>query len=256
MGGLPVAFVSHGAPLSLEDSAWVENLGRWGKSLGEVRSILVVSAHWVTKSLKMGPLRPVPLIYDFWGFPDRFYRMTYGSPAAPDLGDRLSSLIGAGKLLSDPDRGLDHGMWVPLRGMFPEARIPVLGLSLPDLSPQGLYHLGKLLAPLRHEGVLLLSSGGMTHNLSELDPDRLSAPLPWASDFDQWMAKALVKKDIEALCQFESRAPYAHRSHPSTEHLAPLFVALGAAEGYIRASFPVTGFQWGSLSLRSVQFDG
>lgn len=256
MAGLPVAFVSHGAPLSLEDSAWVENLGRWGKSLGEVRSILVVSAHWVTKSLKMGPLRPVPLIYDFWGFPDRFYRMTYGSPTAPDLGDRLSSLIGTGKLLSDPDRGLDHGMWVPLRGMFPEARIPVLGLSLPDLSPQGLYHLGQLLAPLRHEGVLLLSSGGMTHNLSELDPDRLSAPLPWASEFDQWMAKALVEKDIEALCQFESRAPYAHRSHPSTEHLAPLFVALGAAEGYIRASFPVTGFQWGSLSLRSVQFDG
>ena len=256
MERLPVVFVSHGAPLSLEDSPWVENLRQWGKSLGEVRSILVLSAHWVTKDLRMGPLRPVPLIYDFWGFPDRFYRMTYGSPTAPELGDRISTLIGAGKVLPDPARGLDHGMWVPLSGMFPEGKIPVLGLSLPDLSPLVLYQLGKLLAPLRQEGVLLLASGGMTHNLSELDPDRLSAPVPWASEFDQWMAKALVEKDLEGLCSFVSRAPQAHRAHPSTEHLAPLFVALGAAEGYVRASFPVTGFQWGSLSLRSVQFDG
>ena len=255
MDQVPVAFVSHGAPLSLEDPDWMESLGRWGERLGVIRSILVISAHWVSQTLKMGPLQPVPLVYDFWGFPQRFYQMTYGAPLASDLGRRLASLTGMGEILSVPDRGLDHGMWVPLRGMFPDARLPVLGLSLPSLSPMVLYRLVKLLAPLRQEGVLILASGGMTHNLSELNSDPLSGPFSWAVEFDRWVVEALLKKDLEALLAFESRAPHARRSHPTIEHLAPLFVALGSAEGSTRVSFPVTGFRWGGLSLRSVQWD-
>jgi 4,5-DOPA dioxygenase extradiol len=256
MGLLPVGFVSHGAPLSLEDTEWRESLGLWGKSIGQVKAILVLSAHWVTSHPMIGPLDPVPLIYDFWGFPERFYQLTYPSPVSPELGRRLASMPGLEDLRPIPSRGLDHGMWVPLAGLFPEGEIPVLGLSLPGFSPEKLYALGKSLAPLREEGILFLASGGMTHNLGELDPNLHAPPRPWALSFDQWVAEALSKSDISSLLDFETRAPHPRKSHPTLEHFAPLFVALGSAEGYSRVTFPVTGFRWGSLSLRSVQFDG
>ena len=253
---LPVAFVSHGAPVSLDEPEWRERLGLWGKSIGQVKAILVVSAHWVTQRPMFGPLDRVPLIYDFWGFPDRFYKLTYPSPVSPEIGRRIASMPGLEDLVPTPSRGLDHGMWVPLTGMFPEAIIPVLGLSLPGLSPKKLYTLGKSLAPLREGGILLLASGGMTHNLGEIDPNLHAPPRSWALSFDQWVVEQVSTGNLESLFEFEDRAPQARKSHPTLEHFAPLFVALGAAEGYSRVTFPVTGFRWGSLSLRSIQFDG
>lgn len=255
MDRLPVAFVSHGAPVSLEDPEWRESLGLWGRSLGQVSAILVVSAHWVTQKPMIGPLEPAPLIYDFWGFPDRFYKLTYPAPVPYELGRKIMSMPGLEKTTPSPSRGLDHGMWVPLTGMFPEGRIPVLGMSLPGFSPERLYTLGKKLAPLREEGVLLLASGGMTHNLGEMDPSFNAPPVSWALAFDQWVAEALAGGDVVSLLEFEMHAPKPRKSHPTLEHFAPLFVALGAAENYSRITFPVKGFRWGSLSLRSVQFD-
>ena len=146
-------------------------------------------------------------------------------------------------------------MWVPLRGLFPKAEIPVLGLSLPGLSPGALFSLGQSLAPLRDEGVLILCSGGMTHNLGILLPWMEAPAEDWAATFDRWAADRLSEGDAAALLDFLARAPFARRAHPTSEHFAPLFVALGAVSGKMtQVSFPVTGFRWGTLSMRSVEF--
>ncbi len=252
---MPVGFVSHGAPVSVEDTEWMSQLLRWGRSLANVQSILVLSAHWVTSELAIGPLVATPLIYDFFGFPERFYRMTYRALPAPDLARSIESQVGLGNIVGMAVRGLDHGMWVPLSGMFPSGNIKVLGMSLPGLDPRRLYALGKALAPLRAQGVLILASGGITHNLFELDPDPLAAPFKWAVEFDRWIEDALKTGNMEAVLDFERKGPDPSRAHPSTEHLAPLFVALGAAEGDAHVTCPVEGFRWGSLSLRSFLFE-
>lgn len=254
-GRLPVAFVSHGAPVSLEDTPWMEDLDRWGKSFGAVREILVLSAHWVTRRLLAAPAKKFPLLFDFFGFPDRFYKLDYPCPASSILLGRLPALTGLDSMQVDPERGLDHGMWVPLRGLFPNAEIPVLGLSLPGLAPMDLFRLGERLSPLRDEGVLILCSGGMTHNLGYLRGEMAAPPEEWAIRFDGWVTERILAGDNDSILDFEHQAPFAHRAHPSTEHFAPLFVALGAsgaAGGPV--SFPVTGFRWGTLSMRSVQF--
>jgi 4,5-DOPA dioxygenase extradiol len=146
-------------------------------------------------------------------------------------------------------------MWVPLKGLFPKADIPVLGLSIPGLSPEYLYEFGKRLSPLRNEGVLILCSGGMTHNLGDLNFQEAAPPESWAVEFDQWVVGRLLARDVRSLLKFDTQAPFSHKAHPSTEHFAPLFISLGAGEGSLsEISFPVSGFRWGTLSMRSVQF--
>jgi 4,5-DOPA dioxygenase extradiol len=255
MARMPVAFVSHAAPVSLEDLPWMEALGLWGSLLPEVREILVLSAHWVTRRLTLGPSVPSPLVYDFYGFPDRFSHETYPAPVSASLVDRLSLLEGVNSASVEKQRGLDHGMWVPLKGLFPDARIPVLGLSLPGLEPKSLFELGQRLATLRDEGVLILCSGGMTHNLRELNADPFASPASWAEEFEQWVMDRLVSGNFPSILEFEILAPHGKRAHPTTEHFAPIFVALGAASDSLnKISFPVEGFRWGTLSLKSVQF--
>ncbi|HXY20946.1 MAG TPA: class III extradiol ring-cleavage dioxygenase, partial [Gemmatimonadales bacterium] len=166
---VPAIFLAHGSPFLLDDEAWVADLRRWAGSLPRPRAVLMLSAHWEQKPITLGATRPVPLVYDFYGFPEKYYRVQYPAPAAPDLARRLKELLGRTQPVIESDRGLDHGAYVPLLAMYPSADVPVLQVSLPNLDPTTLFELGRALAPLRREGVLIVGSGFLTHNLRAMD---------------------------------------------------------------------------------------
>ncbi|SNR27465.1 4,5-DOPA dioxygenase extradiol [Haloechinothrix alba] len=252
---MPVLYLSHGAPPLAEDATWKAELAAWSARLPWPRAILMVSAHWEEAPLTIGATTTRPLVYDFWGFPERFYRVTYPAPGAPELAGRVRELVGGAHAVRDaPDRGLDHGAYVPLVEMFPEADVPVLQVSMPTLDPSALHAVGKRLAPLREEGVLIVGSGFFTHNLSRIDMGGSSevAPPSWSAEFDEWGAEALHTGDVDTLLDFQHTAPAAGLAHPSTEHFAPLFVSLGAASDS-PSTTTVDGY-WYGLAKRSVQF--
>ena len=252
---MQVVFVSHGAPTLALDQERGRELRSWAESLDKPRAILVVSAHWEAQAPTRGATQTMPLVYDFSGFPDELYKITYEAPGAPDLADRVQGLLEPA-FERDPSRGLDHGAWVPLLHMFPAADVPVLQLSLVrGMSPKKLFALGQKLAPLRNEGILVMGSGGSVHNLREIDMSPAAATAYWANEFDAWIANTLAEGDTEGLLEYRSRAPEAQRAHPTPEHINPLFVAAGAASaGEHAIGFPIRGFDFGSLSRRCVQF--
>jgi 4,5-DOPA dioxygenase extradiol len=250
---MPVLFQAHGAPPLLDDAGWIAELAGWAKALPRPRAIVVVSAHWEEKPISIGAITPVPLIYDFYGFPEKFYRLQYPSPGAPEVAQRIRGLLAGAKLayVDEPSRGLDHGTYIPLLCMYPPADIPVLQISLPSEEPAELFAMGQALAPLRREGVLLIGSGFLTHNLRAL---ALRETPGWALDFDAWSADVLVRRDVDALLDYKQRAPGVHDALPTHEHFVPVIVAAGAA-GDSPARFPITGFWWGgAMTRRSVQF--
>lgn len=235
---LPALFLSHGAPtLPLTDAparAFLEGLG---PALGaRPAAILIVSAHWEEESPAINTPAVNSTIHNFHGFPKPLYDRLYPAPGAPDLADRVAALLGAGgvRLRRDPGRGLDHGAWVPLGMMFPAADIPVAQLSVETAQGPAFHlRLGRLLRPLRDEGVLIIGSGSFTHDLSSFRAyhHALHAPAPaWVDDFADWMNLALVEGRIEDLLDYRRLAPYAARNHPTEEHLLPLFVAMGAGD--------------------------
>jgi 4,5-DOPA dioxygenase extradiol len=218
------------------------------------RAVLMVSAHWEAAPLTIGATADAaPLIYDFGGFPERYYRARYPSPGAPELAGQVRAMLSGLEATADrPDRGLDHGAYVPLTVMYPEADIPVLQISMPTLEPERLLRIGAALRPLRDEGVLIIGSGFLTHGLPFLRDFRFDAPPPgWSAEFDQWAARELDSGDIDALANFRT-APGARYAHPSTEHFAPLFVTLGAADGPAPPVTTITGY-WLGLAKRSIQ---
>lgn len=257
-GRMPALYLSHGAPPLADDQVWTGELARWSARLPKPAAILVISAHWEEAPLALGATTTVPLTYDFWGFPQRYYDVTYAAPGAPELAATVRGLLRApGQPVADvPDRGLDHGAYVPLVEMYPDADIPVLQISMPSLDPSTLLQVGRRLAPLRDEGVLLIGSGFMTHNLRAMDFSAGSAATPpsWSTEFDDWVDRAVAAQDVDALVEFERRGPAAHLAHPRTEHFAPLFVTLGASLDRLdRSAAMVKGF-WYGLSKRSLQF--
>lgn len=250
---MPTLFLAHGAPVLLDLPDWVEALGRWGHALPRPRAVLVISAHWLERPATLGATRPVPLIYDFYGFPEKYYQQLYAAPGAPALAQRVRDLLAPlGPVSEEPGRGLDHGAYVPLVAMYPAADVPVLQLSLPTLEPAALFRLGQALEPLRREGVLIIGSGFLTHNMRAMDFSPDARPPAWASDFDAWVAEALSRRDVDALLAYRERAPAVRTALPTVEHFVPLLVALGAA-AEATVSFPITGFFAGSFSKRSVQ---
>ena len=253
---LPALYLGHGAPPLLEDEAWPAQLAEWAGGLPRPSSILIVSAHWQSAPMALGATTRVPLVYDFYGFPEHYYRLTYDSPGAPQLAERVKGLMPATEpVLDRPTRGLDHGAWVPLLAMYPEADIPVLQMSMPDLEPEHLFAVGQLLAPLRDEGVLIVGSGFMTHGLPYVHDYFLGKPgAPgWSVEFDLWAADALQRGDVDALFDFRNRAPGMPYAHPTVEHFAPLFVTLGAAARADEApTFTIDGY-WYGLAKRSFE---
>jgi 4,5-DOPA dioxygenase extradiol len=251
-GRMPAIYLSHGAPPLADDAIWPGQLAAWAKNLPKPKSILVVSAHWEDAPLALGATTTMPLYYDFWGFEQRYYEVEYAAPG-PQLADSVRKLLrGAGTAVQDvPDRGLDHGAYVPLVEMYPDADVPVLQVSLPTLDPRQLLEVGRKLAPLRDEGVLILGSGFFTHNLRAL---RMGGEVPSVmAEFDDWGKRALAAHDLDALLDFENKAPAGRLAHPRTEHFAPLFVTLGAAEAELGTQRSTIDGFWMGMSKRSIQ---
>ncbi|MBF0292613.1 MAG: dioxygenase [Nitrospinae bacterium] len=252
---MPVIFAAHGAPVLLDDAGWMSELASWAKALPKPNGVLMISAHWEARPTTLGATHTVPLVYDFYGFPERYYQTLYSAPGAPELATRVRSLLRQNEIAiaENPMRGLDHGAYVPLVAMYPAADVPVLQISMPALAPQELFKLGQALAPLRDEGSLVFGSGFLTHNMRYAF--RPGVP-QWAKEFDSWVADALERFDVDALLDFKARAPSAQTALPTWEHYAPVLVAAGAAaDGRRRTSFPITGW-WmdGAFTKRSVQF--
>ncbi|GAA2438499.1 class III extradiol ring-cleavage dioxygenase [Streptomyces macrosporus] len=253
---MPVLYLSHGAPPLADDELWTTQLAAWSRDLPRPEAVLIVSAHWESAPVTLGATRTVPLVYDFYGFPEHYYRVAYPAPGAPELAAKVRALLaGPGTPVYDaPDRGLDHGAYVPLVEMYPDADVPVLQLSMPTLDPEELLRLGRRLAPLRDEGVLIVGSGFFTHNLRGLTwgagPDQAPG---WSKEFDAWGGEALARADLDALLDFENRAPAGRIAHPRSDHFAPLFVTLGAGEDDLDTQRTVIDGFWAGLAKRSVQ---
>lgn len=239
---MPVVFIAHGAPPLLDDATWKAELSAWAQRMPRPKAILSLSAHWEAHPIAIGATKPIPLVYDFYGFPAHYYTLSYASPGAPEVAARVRDLLRANDIafVDAPNRGLDHGTYVPLMSMYPEADIPVLQVSLPGLRPEELRAFGRALAPLRDEGVLIAGSGFLTHNMRALS--ELATP-GWAKDFDAWSAEVLTRLDVDALVDFERRAPAARLAHPREEHFAPVISAASAAiERGGKVTFPIEGF--------------
>ncbi len=251
----PALYLSHGAPPLVDDERWTTELARWADHLPRPESILIVSAHWESAPLMLGATERVPLVYDFGGFAPRYYQATYDSPGAPALAARVRAMMPDTEPVADqPGRGLDHGAYVPLSVMYPDADIPVLQMSLPTLEPDRLLSLGRRLRPLRDESVMIIGSGFTTHGLPFLTEFRADAAAPgWSQDFDAWADELLQAGDVGALAAFRDRAPGMPYAHPTIEHFAPLFVTLGAASNPDAAPEQIIDGYWMGLSKRSIQ---
>lgn len=252
----PALYISHGAPPLLDDEKWMSELSGWAASLERPRGIVIVSAHWEAAPISItATAAKTPLIYDFGGFSPKFYNMKYETPDATWLGDLVASLMPDGEELHrHSTRGLDHGAWVPLKVMFPEADIPVIQLSMPTHDPVKLIELGRRLKPLREQGILLIGSGFMTHGLPYIRDWRINADAPaWSAEFDHWAAEALAGGDVETLINYRTLAPGMPYAHPTVEHFTPLFITLGASDNIeTPAETKIDGYFMG-LAKRSIQ---
>ena len=235
----------------------MRQLSGWSQSLPKPRAILIVSAHWEAAPLSLSASAArTPLVYDFGGFATVYYTMTYPAPDAGDLARRVASMMpDVEPVLQQTSRGLDHGAWLPLKVMYPDADLPVLQLSMPTHDPDRLFDLGRRLRPLRDEGILVIGSGFMTHGLRHVTREMFfENRVPgWSSEFDAWAADALDRGDVDALAAYD-RAPGMPYAHPTVEHFTPLFVALGAATDPEQTPTTVIDdFQFG-FAKRSLQF--
>lgn len=256
---LPVVFVSHGAPtLAIDDGEARRFLTAYGQRLGRPGAILVLSAHFVAPVATVTGTESPQTIHDFGGFPQALYEMMYPAPGDPQLARDIVTLLNdAGVCVSmSMSRGIDHGAWIPLALMYPDAGIPVVQLSLdPRHGPEYHYELGGYLAPLRRRGVLILGSGGVTHNLGRLSWDGLPTDPPdWARSFNEWVADAIAAGRIDDLLAYRERGPYAALNHPSEEHFFPLLMALGAANGEVHRERVHHSYTCGALSMDAYQF--
>ena len=251
---MPALYIGHGAPPLLDDVLWSGQLAQWATDLPRPTAILIVSAHWESAPVMLSA-NGAPLVYDFGGFAPRYYQMTYETPDATALAQRVAAMMPASEPVHQhTSRGLDHGAWVPLKIMYPDGDIPVLQMSLPTSDPTRLLELGKRLRPLRDEGVLIIGSGFLTHGLPFLTEFRIDAAAPgWSTDFDAWAADAMRRGDVDALANYRAEAPGMPYSHPTVEHYTPLFVTLGAATDPEEPGEQVIDGFWMGLSKRSLQ---
>jgi 4,5-DOPA dioxygenase extradiol len=256
---MPALYIGHGAPPLLDDPVWSGQLAAWSADLPRPKAVLIVSAHWESAPVMLSATAPgTPLVYDFGGFPRRYYEMTYETPDASSLAGRVAAMMpgtgGFGPVHQHPSRGLDHGAWVPLKIMYPAGDIPVVQMSLPTDDPYRLLELGRRLRPLRDEGVLIIGSGFLTHGLPFLSEFRIDAAAPgWSRDFDAWAADALARGDVEELASYRTKAPGMPYAHPTVEHYTPLFVTLGAASDPETPGDQLIDGFWMGLAKRSLQ---
>jgi 4,5-DOPA dioxygenase extradiol len=261
---LPSLFLSHGAPtLALERSPAGQFLDSLGTALPRPRAIVVASAHYLSPQAAAGAAGTPRTIHDFSGFPQALHELQYPAPGAPRLAEEILRRWRAAGLepRTEATRGLDHGVWVPLLRMFPAAEIPVVPVAVdPRADARAHFRIGRALAGLGDEGVLVIGSGGFVHSLGDLDWRDAQAPMAgWAAEFADWMHARLLERDLDALLDWSQRAPHAARAHPTVEHLMPLFVALGAAsaDGMAPSARRLhRSHQFASLALDAYAFGG
>jgi 4,5-DOPA dioxygenase extradiol len=258
---LPSVFISHGAPTLVTDKVPAHQfLGAYGERLGKPTAIVVLSAHFPAIGAAVTAAENPATIHDFGGFPDELYAIEYPAPGDPQLASAVAGLLQNGGIgcRLDATRGFDHGTWVPLLLMYPDADIPVVQVSHdPRRGTDYHYRLGQLLSPLRDEGVLIIGSGGATHNLAEVMRNAPDAPTPeWAATFDDWLAETLHSGNVADLLRYREVAPYAARNHPTEEHLLPVVFALGAGGAEPRGQRVHHSFTYSSLSMDVFEFGG
>lgn len=259
MNPLPTLFISHGAPdLILHPGETTTFLQQLGQSLPKPKAILVISAHWNTAVPTISAASHPRTIYDFSGFPAPLYQLTYPAPGVPELATRVAELLSQNNLpyAIHPNRGLDHGAWSPLLLVYPQADIPVTQLSIQfPASPAHHLQVGQALELLRQEGILILASGGATHNLREFNSTYDAAPPDWVSGFDDWLADRIMAGDTEALLHYRQLAPDAEKNHPTEDHLLPLFIALGAAGAMPQGTVLHRSYVYGAFSMAAYAFN-
>jgi 4,5-DOPA dioxygenase extradiol len=253
MNSLPALFLSHGAPdLPIQDGVATEFMRSLRQHFPRPKAILVISAHWCSAQPQVSLARQPKTIHDFSGFPVALYELNYPALGAPALAERVMELLAIAHLScsSHPSRGLDHGAWIPLLLAYPEADIPVTQLSIqPDRDPQYHWQLGQAIAPLRQEGVLVIGSGSITHNLGALSADYDAKPFDWVQRFDRWIAQTIEQGNWDTLMHYRRLAPNAIDNHPTDEHLLPLFVALGAGGTPVMGHQLHGSYTYGALSM-------
>lgn len=254
----PSLFLSHGAPtLALEtESPTHRFLASLGHRIGRPKAILMASAHWETLRPAVATTDRPATIHDFGGFPRALFEMTYPAPGAPEIAESVAELLEKEGIAVDRDfrRGLDHGAWVPLRLMYPEADIPVFQLSIqPQADPRHHFEIGQRLAPLREKGVLVIGSGSSVHNLRRVrfNSDDIA---DWAIRFDDWVVEKATAGDVASLLDYRRSAPDAELAHPTDEHFLPLFVALGAGGQLPKTEVLHRHFAHGSLGHTAFAF--
>ncbi|MDO4238725.1 class III extradiol ring-cleavage dioxygenase [Micrococcus sp.] len=228
-GRMPALFVSHGAPPTLDDPQWLDDLFRWAQTMPKPRAIVIVSAHWEDAPVAVSSAAAgTPLVYDFGGFHPRYHELQYATPDATDLAARVVGVLGGGRpgAVHRTGRGLDHGAYIPLMAMYPDADVPVLQVSMPSQDPAALLALGERLRELRDEGVLVIGSGFMTHSFAAMRDPRLFGHV---DAFDTWAAEMAHAGDVDALMGYLDKAPGARIAHPTADHFVPLLLTMGAA---------------------------
>ena len=252
-------FVGHGSPMNaIEDNPWSRGFAQLGRDLTPPRAILAVSAHWYVPATLVTSAEAPETIHDFGGFPRELYEIEYPARGSGELARRVVALLADRRAAPSADWGLDHGTWTVLRHLRPDADVPVVQLSIDRrLAPADHLAIGRALAPLRDEGILLMASGNVTHNLRHafhsMQTGDTSRP-PWAERFDREVAAALEDGEPDRLVR-TIEGDDARLAHPTLDHYLPLLYAAGAADANDRVSFPVAGWDLGSLSMRSVRFD-
>ena len=256
---LPSLFISHGAPtLVTDDSPTHRFLADWSGKLARPRAIVVFSAHFETPVTTVTSGERPDMIYDFRGFPAELYKIVYPAPGDPRLAGEIAGLLRDGGIHArlDSHRGYDHGTWVPLALMYPDADVPVVQVSVsPAHSPDFHYTLGRLLEPLRERGVLIVGSGSATHNLRSYFQAAAGDAVPdWVSSFNDWVMERIQVGDADALLDYRRKAPFAAQNHPTEEHFLPLLCALGAAHSEPAGRRVHADYEHGVLAMDAYAF--
>lgn len=253
---MPVLFIGHGSPMNaLADNAFTKHLVALGESLPKPKKILMVSAHWMTRGVEVQASPTPKMIYDFYGFPKALSEIVYPAPGNPELADVVKKDLHSYQAELDHDWGFDHGAWSVLHHMYPKADIPVVQLSLNQnfMNLRDHYKLAAELKKLREEGVLIIGSGNIVHNLRQLSRSEGAPVMEWAKDFDEIIKAAILKRDhTQLLAEDPTKYPLWQMAHPSIDHYLPLLYVLGASDPNEQVIFPYEDFELGSLSMRSV----
>lgn len=253
---MPVVFVGHGSPMNIvADNTYTRSLTALAKTIDKPKAILIVSAHWQTRKTYITGAKALSTIYDFYGFPQELYQIQYDCPGAPEQAMVVQELM-KGEVLAHPSRGIDHAGWAVLKFMYPDADVPVLQMSLDVLkTPREHYKFAKGLAALRTQGILIMGSGNIVHNLSKVNFSQLyGEPYPWAMECDQKLAELFMAGDHDRLVEYE-KLPNSKLAIPTDEHYLPMLYALALQEDKDKLTFTCTDMQNGSISMRGFKLD-